>query len=61
LPDRPKLLDYAVGDDGTIMLWISYSALAKFQVDDKKQRTETEFDTFVVHDSTDPDINLSTG
>jgi hypothetical protein len=57
LPDRPKLIDCAVGDDGTIALWISYSALAKFQVDDEVQ-ARTEFDTLHGLGSTDPDINL---
>jgi len=52
-------LDYAVGEDGTVALWISYSALAKFQRDDKEQAKEREFDTLHCLDSTDPDINLN--
>jgi hypothetical protein len=61
LPDRPKLLDYAVGDDGTVMLWISYGVLAKFQLDDKKRAEVTEFDTLDCPASTDPDMSLLTG
>jgi hypothetical protein len=58
LPDRPRLRDYAVGEDGTVVLWISYTALARFQVDDKKQAREMELDALHCLDSTDPDINL---
>jgi hypothetical protein len=53
-------MDGAVGDDGTIALWISYSALAKFPVDDREQAKETEFDTLPGLALTDPDITLPT-
>ena len=49
-----------MGDDGTIVLWISYSTLAKFQVDEKEQAKETEFDAINCLDSTGPDIELFT-
>ena len=54
-------MDSAIGEDGTIMLWISYSALAKFQGDGKEQSKATEVDTLHSLDSPDPDIDLVTG
>jgi hypothetical protein len=51
-------MDCAIGEDGTVMLWISYSALAKFPEDDKKRSKDPEFDTLHCLDATDPDIDL---
>ena len=54
------MLDYAVEEDGTVVLRISYSALAKLRVDDQEQIKEMKLDTLHDLDATDPDIDLFT-